>query len=376
MAIGRNKKEIMALIYRREEPYLYGCVQFFEPSNKKQHVGPHRQSAPFVISQSIGDKEEFIYGCVLELICEIRRLMADIKSCQGRMRTTIRSGGIETNETPDISRKVVRVTISKGTTGNKIFFDYTREITNILLLLSYQTRNLFEIVPRLNSETVSLLNYEGQVVGKIRMKELFDYLAHNRYLFVDGEYVADLFSTQFASKSSLSNMFMGYKVRWREYVEAIHRSLDSVKIRDLTGLLKGRLKKLSSRSSHKDVVFLIQNLESLSRVLQAKIPTNQYSSMLSLLFDEVANEKLASITGNRGPLKQTVTFTAPHIKIHEELSQKKFIIQAQYKISFGGKNKSLGGREKLEEFSREVGYEDFLDRINEAFGNDTLVNAA
>ena len=121
---------------------------------------------------------------------------------------------------------------------------------------------------------------------------------------------------------------------------------------------------------------MIQNLESLSRVLQAKIPTNQYASMLSLLFDEVANEKLASITGKRGPLKQTVTFTAPHIKIHEELSQKKFIIQAQYKISFGGKNKSLGGREKLEEFSREVGYEDFLDRINEAFGNDTLVNAA
>ena len=374
MATGRRKKEIMGLFYKREEPYLYGLIQFFHSSESQGAVCPHRQSAPFVISQAIG-KEEFVYGGIFELIQEIRRLTADIDSRHDRLQSVIRSSGVDTRETADGAQKVVRVTISEGETGDRLFFEYTRDIKNILLLLSCQTRNLYEIIPRLNNESVSLLDYEGKVVENVRVKELFDNFVHNRYLFVDGEYVTDLFSTKFAKKSPVSNMFMGYKIKWRDYVAAIQRSIEDVKIRDLTGLLKGQLRKLSPTSAHKDIVFLIQNLESLSRVLRTKIPTGKYGSMLNFLFDGAVNEKVARMDGRKGPMTVRVTFQAPHVKIHEELTQKKFKIQVRCKLSFGGRETGVSNAEHLEDFSRDVGYAEFFQLINDAFGSDALVTA-
>ena len=374
MATGRRKKEIMGLFYKREEPYLYGLIQFFRHSETHDTVGPHRQSAPFVISQTIGD-EEIVYGCVFELIREIQRLTADIDSRHARLQSAIRISGVNASEVADGTDKVIRVTISEGEAGGQLFFEYTRDLKNILLLLSCQTRNLYEILPRLNSESVSLLDYERNVVGKVRVRELFDYFVHNRYVFVDGEYVADLFSTKFANKSPISNMFMGYRVKWRDYVAAIERSIEDVRIRDLTGLLNGRLKNISPTSPQKDIVFLIQNLESLSRILKTKISTCNYRSILNFLFDGAVNERVTTAHGVKGPMTVTVTFTAPHVMIHEELTQKKFKIQVRCKISFSGGESNIHDAEHLEDFSRVVGYAGFFKLINDSFGADTLVTA-
>ena len=264
------------------------------------------------------------------------------------------------------------MTLAGGEKGDRVFFDYTRETTNILLLLSSQTRNLYEIFPRLNSQSISLLDYENMEVGKVKVKELFDHFVHNRYLFVDGEHVADIFSAKFAKKSHISNMFMGYKINWRDYVAAIEHSIDDVKVRDLTGLLKGRLKGLSSRASHKDIVFLIQNLESLSGVLKTKIPTEKYSPMLSLLFDEAIKEKLEKLNGVTDHVKVALSFASPHVKIHEDLSEKKFKIQVRCRFLVGEEKKRVGYSEELEEFSRDVGYEQFFECVNDAFGSDAL----
>ena len=371
----RNTKEIMGLFYKRVDPYLYGFVQFFQPTDGGEQFTAHRQSAPFVISQSIGEQEELVYGSVLELIREIRRLITDLSNCEHKIRAKVVRSGIETNETQDSSGKRVLVTLAGGQEGDRVFFDYTREITNILLLISCQTRNLYEIFPRLNSQTISLLDYEGKEVGTMRVKELFDQLVHNRYLFVDGEHVADLFSAKFSKKSKISNLFMGYKVKWRDYVAAIEYSIDDVKVRDLTGLLKGRLKGLSAKSSHKDIVFLIQNLESLSEILKTKIPTGKYSSMLSLLFDRTLNEKLTKLNGEENLVSVMVSFASPHVKIHEDLSEKKFRIQVRCKFSVGDEERQVAQWEELEEFSRDVGYQEFFECVNNAFGGDALTRS-
>ena len=373
--VKRDTKEIMGLFYKRVDPYLYGFVQFFRPTDERGQFRAHRQSAPFVISQSIGEQEELVYGSVLELIREIRRLIVDLSNCEHKLRAEIHRSGVETNETQDSSGKRVVVTLAGGEEGDRVFFDYTRETRNILLLLSCQTRNLYEIFPRLNSRTVCLFDYEGKEVSKITVKELFDQFVHNRYLFVDGEHVADLFSAKFAKKSNISNMFMGYKIKWRDYVAAIEHSIDDVKIRDLTGLLKGRLKRLSSKSSHNDIVFLIQNLESLSTVLRTKIPTEKYSPMLNLLFDRALNEKLTKLNGVEDSVNVAVNFASPHVKIHEDLSEKKFRIQVRCKFSVGEEKRHVGRSEELEEFSRDVGYEPFFECVNDAFGGDALTTA-
>ena len=46
-------KERISLIYNLRKPYLYGCIQFFKSSTNQKPATLQRQSAPFVISQSV-----------------------------------------------------------------------------------------------------------------------------------------------------------------------------------------------------------------------------------------------------------------------------------------------------------------------------------
>lgn len=371
----QHSRDVISLIYTRRGSRLYGCIQFFRPERNQQHVEPFRQSAPFVISQSIGHEETVVYGSVHELIREIRRLLNDVSECNETFKSTLRYGGVNTDERRDSSGRIV-VTIPEGEKGDRLFYEYVREVTNILLLLSTQTRNLFQLYPRFNNRCISRFDYEGNKVGIIPLKELFDYFVHNRYLFVDGEHVVDLFSDKFSPKSSISQTFMGYKIRWREYLDAIRSVTDDVKMKDLTGLLRGRLKKLSSSSSHKDIVFLVQNLESFSNVLAMKIPDDRYKFMLSLMFDERANQNLPDIGEKNESVEQIVTFTAPHIKIHEKLSEKKFAIRVRCKFTLRDNQEHPVKAEELDDHSIDVGYEKFFDLVNSVFGDDTLMNSS
>lgn len=74
---------------------------------------------------------------------------------------------------------------------------------------------------------------------------------------------------------------MGYRFNWIEYVQSIESVIREVKLKDLTGLLRGRLKELSLKSPYSDIVFLVQNLYSFSRPFEA-MPTGgqRYRAML------------------------------------------------------------------------------------------------
>ena len=370
----QHLREIISLIYTRRGALLYGCIRFFRSNPSRRDVNLIRQSAPFVISQSIGQNETVVYGSVYTLAREIRRLIDDLNRHNKEFKTTLRLGGVDTDETDDSSGKRI-VRIPEGDEGDKLFFEYVREVTNTLLLISSQTRNLFQLFPRFNNRCISQLDYEGNKVGNISLKELFDYFVHNRYLFVDGEHVVDLFSDKFSPKSSISETFMGYKINWREYRDAIQKVTDDVKMKDLTGLLRGHIKKLQSDSSHKDIVFLVQNLESFSNLLAMKIPDRRYRFMLNLLFDEKANQDLGDVEERKGSITQTVEFAEPHIKIHEELSEKKFTIRARCKLTLHGDNGQLIKEETIDDHSIDMGYHQLLDRVGDAFGDDSLVKS-
>ena len=368
----QHLRENISLIYNRSGSLLYGCIRFFRSNPNQQDAKLFRQSAPFVISQSIGQNETVVYGSVYTLVLEIRRLIDDLNGHNRKFRTTLSLSGVDIDETDDSSGKRV-VIIPEGDKGDKLFFEYVREVTNTLLLISSQTRNLFQLYPRFNARRISQFDYEENKVGSIPLRELFDYFVHNRYLFVDGEYVVDIFSDKFSPKSSVSKTFMGYKINWREYIDAIQKVTGDVRMKDLTGLLRGRFKNLSSASSHKDIVFLVQNLESFSNLLATKVPDERYKFMLNLLFDEKANQNLANIEERKESFTQVVTFVAPHIKIHEELSEKKFSIQARCKLALRDNNGQLIKEEVLDDHSIDVGYNQLLGRVDDAFGDDSLV---
>ena len=161
------------------EAFRNACNRFIYVDNLSETAAGEETGATAAVpsgggKEGIPFEEEFVYGCIFELIQETQRLAADIDSRHDKLQSVIRSSGVDTRETADGAEKIVRVTISEGETGGRLFFEYTRDIKNILLLLSCQTRNLYAIFPRLNSELVSLLDYEGKVVGKVRVKEFFD----------------------------------------------------------------------------------------------------------------------------------------------------------------------------------------------------------
>ncbi len=371
-------KEIMSLVYKRSGSCLYGYIRFFKSPAKNKPPKLHRQSAPFVISQLIGENETVFHGSVYELTWEIRRLINDLQECQTRFDLTLCQRGVVTDSKTDSSGKTVFVSIPDGDKENRLFFDYIREVTNVLLLIAFRMRNLLEIFPRLAKYCIDMLDYEGNKKYSVTLKELCDYFAHNRYLFVDGEYITDIFSDKFPKDSPVSKTFMGYKINWTEYVASIKEIADDVRIKDLTQLLRGRLKKLSTDSSHKDVVFLVQNLESFSHLLDEKIQDERYKDILDLLFSErihqyVPDLDVPDLAVGEQVVEQTIAFKAPHIKIHEDLSSRKFTIQVQCSFALRHNDKDIYREEELKKRSMDIDYREFLQCVNKAFGNDPLL---
>ena len=367
------QREMMSVIYTQSGPTLYGCIRFFGSKKANDPLTLQRQSSPFVISQQIGNNDVVVYGSVYDLVRELLRLCDDLDSRNKNFRKKLQEAGVDTNETSSVSGNNIFVSLPDSEAANALYYEYIREVTNILILLSTQTRNLFDILPRFNKTAMSKFDYEGNKSGSIQLREIFDHLVHNRYLFVDGEYVADFFSTKFASKSSISKFFMGYKISWREYVSTIRDVINQVSVKDVTGILRGVLKRLTSRSPQNDIVFLVQNLESFSRILAKKIPDKRYTSMLDLLFSNTGADYIGELGKGTKTITETVTFTAPHVKVLDELSQKKFNIRVKCKMETQHDGKYLVQEKDLKEHSIDVGYVELFDQVNSCFGQDTLV---
>ena len=365
-----KSKEIMSLIYTRRDSLLYGCIRFFRRVPHQSELQFVRQSAPFVMSRSTGENEH-VYGSLLELVLDIRQTIDGLNECNNTFKRKLSGSGVNVTESRDNSGRTI-VAFGAGAEATRLYFEYTRDVRNILLLTSLQARNLFDIVSKFNGKRIELFDYEANSVDTIQIRELFNYFVHNRYVYVDGEHVSDLFSDRFASKSLLQHRFMGYKIKWREYVEAIKTVTEKVKLRHLTDLLRRGIRRLSSNSDHGDTVQLIQNVHSFSKILTTKIQTPQYSFMLDLLFSEKADRVVADPGYMNGSFEQVVQFSEPHVGISNALHEKKFSIRVHCKIAlYGGDGELL--TESVDDHSVDVDHERLLNLVDEHFGDDSLL---
>ena len=114
--------DVISLIYTRRGSFLYGYVRFFRPDPNRKPVKAFRQSAPFVISQSIGKKKTVVYGSVFELVQEIRRLIDDRHECHRKFNSTLCRRGVNTSETLDNSKKKILVSVPEGDEADELFF--------------------------------------------------------------------------------------------------------------------------------------------------------------------------------------------------------------------------------------------------------------
>lgn len=371
-----DTKDILVLVYTQRHSSLFGQIAFFK-HRAGSHTKPFHQSAPFVISDSIGPNETIVYGSLNHLVHEVQRLLKDmndhVRGLDAALGCTVQKPGVP-------GKRAVLKQVPDGEAERRTYSEYSRRIANTLILISSQTRNLFQILPRLNKHSVSLFDRNGKATGSIRLTDLFDQFVHNRYLFLDGEYVWDLFSDKPPRRAPISQTFMGYRINWIEYVDEIESAIRGIKLKDLTGLLRGRLKGLSLKSPHKDIVFLVQNLESFSGLFATKVPDARFSSMLDLLVPEVTKAYLHENVPNlkEGEEMHVASFwgARAHVKIHEELHKKDFKLQVRCRCVLRDSEGRLV-HEEPESIWRtiEIGYEQFLAHVNSVFGDDPLLDS-
>ena len=373
-----DRNEVLGLFYRQEGPHLYGWIAFVKhPPNATTPIRPYESSSPFIISETTGD-EEVVLGSVVSMIQEVQRLKAETETLLDRLHTEL------SHIQPKIVEKGRRASIlaalpEKLSAGNaRTYVEFKKRLVGTIVLLSTQGRNLFDIFPQLvRDRRIALFDYERNACGTIGLRDLLTAFIHHRYLFLDGEFVSDLFPGD-PRKSPIQRTFMGYKFNWVEYVEAIERAALDIKMKHFTGLLRGQLKRLTLKSPYDKIIFLVQNLESFSRILGEKV--GGYSSgILDILFRDDTDQLLESLKPQIEGEEQIavrVYFTAPGFKIHERLSEKRFevSVDCRREIQSQSDGRLVHADRDFRSLKRKIKYERLLDLVNRAFGEDSLVS--
>ena len=374
-----DDNEMLGLFYRRQGPILYGFIAFVRHRpNSATASKAHKTSSPFIISETIGD-EEVICGSVVNLIQEVRRLVADSWTQVDKLASEFRH--IQPSGVEQGSRVQMLVMLPEELSADdaRRYAEFKRGLIGTLILLSTQARNLFEIFPQVvRNRDISLVDYEGNPSGTVALRDLLIAFIHHRYLFLDGEYVSDLFPSN-PKKSPIKRTFMGFKFSWVEYIQAIERVALEIKMKHLTGLLRGRLKRLTLKSPYDEIIFLVQNLESFSRLLGKKVPDDRYRRILQLMFDAKTQELLKSIEPRLGDDSRVINhilFAAPTFKIHEKLSERMFKVSVnrRWEARAASDGRLLHMDEEFKTVTIEVKYARAFDLVNQAFGEDSLVS--
>ena len=370
--VKATDEDVLAVVYQPSGSLLYGAILFFKHRPGSGPVTAYERSAPFVVSETLAPGEVVVYGSVSYLIGDIRRLIKEVFARVEQFNTAMGPAPASVAQ----GERARLLSLPESAPERRRYFEFTRSLAGTLILLSAQARNLFDLFPRLDRR-IPLSDVDGERTGDIKLSNLFVHFVHNQYLYLNGEHVSDLFPANPRPGAPISRAFMGYRFNWVEYVEAIDLAIQDVKLKDVTGLLRGRLQKLSLESPYSDIVFLTQNLESFSRLFGGKVPDERYRFMLSLLFDDELNARLHGLKPEPKGGEQvqlTTNFYTPSIKIHERLSEKKFKVYVRYRWTFLDRNgQPLHEDEDFRTLTKEVGYEQLLTHVVRAFGDDPLL---
>ena len=312
------------------------------PSNNVRNNRPHRKSHPFVIADyTRGIDRPIVYGSLVFLLTEIKRLINQFTAVNERWWR-------ERNRP------------SPHPQAGHFDLEYDRQVMDFTILLATYGRNLLDVVRRLDIRTMPKLNHDNESDGDIRLRELFDTLIHNRYYYFDGARIRDVFTADPPARRSLANQFMGYGFDLDAFGRTIWEIVHEIQLKDLTQLIRQRFKQLSMNSKPQDIVFLIQNVESLSHLLKSKTWSEEYGFLRNALF---AN---AGLDRSDSPMK----YQPPTVRIVPDLSRKRFDVHFRYGPAAGD---AIPEETTIRRHHFEIGYVDFLHQLNAAFGEQRLL---
>ena len=360
-------KNRMRLLYKSAPPYLYGHLLITDRN------GAQRSSSPFIIAETIDETTTIVYGSVEQLLKKLNDLLGSLKASNAAIEEAVGKHEVPTEIKIDSSGRKIRQ-LPQGDIAGRIFHEYTTNIENALLLMGVYSRILFEMVPKIGKSKIPVYGYDDERRSEVSLGDVADLFCHHRYLFIDGEHIKDLFT----DRKYLSAGFMGWKVRWQEYAETLRAVIHRVKIRDLTKILSSGIHRISGEMDHGKIVFVVQNMQSLTKVMGGKISDKRYKGMLDLYFDEKTKELAQAYVDTRTPrgekgrmnVLEEVMFGNPHFQIRSELSRKEIDVSVPMDIRIG---QSFHGPPDLQEHHAYVEYNEFFKKLNDLFGDDPLL---
>ena len=238
------------VIYRREEPYLYGAIS--KMGCDPQHLEWH---SPFLISKSTSDDGEEVYGTVGGILKRIVAQLAKVDAFGKRTSQRLSEAGVAVG--PDLH-------LPSSDLSKSIVDEQDVLMEEVVLITAIYVRQLHEIFPGLGEFQVAVYDYEGKPAGQASLKHVGDLMAHNRYIAIRNGRIMDLMSDK---KHLAQHHQTGLQLDFVEYLRCVSVLVESITVERLATMLQERIRKLSLSSPIRDIIFLMQNLYTLGGVM-------------------------------------------------------------------------------------------------------------
>ena len=279
-----EQREYLHTIYQLSGNLVYTsvCALLAEPAHT---LGPWHT---YVASKRVGE-HEVVYGSLLHIMDEavrpIFRASRLLQELGNVLPDDVRTSTAITEEDG-----VVKHTLPEGHHADVLLHRQEEILKDALLLSAIHVRTLLEDFDGVGNIPVAIYDYEGGLAGNVLLSKVFHTLAHYRYCMVSGEFVHDVFSRE----GQLGDSHLaGTKMKVEDLFSAVFEFISKVRIRRFAGVLRARLHGLSSDSESHEMIFAVQNLQSVSQIIRDRTEAGiQPPGFLSFIQERLVLEKL------------------------------------------------------------------------------------
>lgn len=350
-SVSEDNQNRLILMYNRQVSDLYGAVRIIKGNLDNQIT-----SNPFIISKTVSGRE-IVYGSI---VASIEKSVLIISQYVDQQRNALEDWFTERGlpiPKPQYQDGYAVVPFPESEPGEHFIHDRELETEDTILLLSIHLRTLIETFSGKFRHRIPLYGYENQALGEASLKDIYDRLMHYRYFVIRDGYMIDLISHDGALDPK---NFFGSKVRVSDFFDGVLDTINGITIKEYVGALLSRLRRLSVKSEPKDIIFVVQNVHSLTKIVADRMVDSRASDFLHIMFDGIVEELFEKTTKPKPGEIMTIPiqFTAPNFKISDDLSN----LGIQIDVTVNGKREQIV-----------VGAQEFLKRLAQVYGNDALI---
>ena len=160
----------------------------------------------------------------------------------------------------------------------------------MIQLTSIHLRTLVDTFSVKFDKRIGLYEYENRLIDEVSIKDIYNILLHYRYFVVNQEYIIYLFSHKWSLDSE---KFIGSKMKIYDFLKGVIDIIKGIPVRAYIGMLQSRQNQLSVGSTESDIIFVIQNVHSIGKIIRDRIQEDRISTLLRLIFSNVLEKNIS-----------------------------------------------------------------------------------